>query len=272
MSVLVDILIEIIEGLVKMTLIESYRQCPHCKEIAFRNEMNSGNSRNARFWTDLYYEGSMMLKYEKFVVCPYCEQLIWDVDYKVQDGISKELPYIISPNLRDLRRALKTFQLDADQEIYIRMEYWQLSNHKRRDFSKKYRSQDKEIRRLLKNLECLSKSSSKSRDADMKVTEESLLSLNNEKKERNVYWKYQLTEDEKDNLTKLLSIISKHNSTSELHRYLRAEISRELSLFDQCIRLCDDYFNEAKNNVRFIQELAWLKKPFVEEIKMATQN
>lgn len=250
-----------------MTLRKSYRQCPHCKEIAFRNEMNSGNSRYARFWTDLYYEGPMMIKNEKLVICPYCEQLIWDVDYKTQDGISKELPYIVSPNLRDLRRALKVFQLNTDQEIYIRMEYWQLSNHKRRDFSKKYRSQDKEIRRLLKNLECLSKSSSKYRDGDMKVTEESLLSLNKEKKERDIYWRYQLTEDEKDNLMKLLSIISKHNSTSEVHRYLRAEISRELSLFDQCISICNDDFSEAKNNVRYIQELAQMKNSFMEEIK-----
>lgn len=231
--------------------------------MALRYEMNSGNNRHARFWTDLYYEGPMILKYEQLVVCPYCEQLVWDEDCKVQDGIVKELSYIISPNLRDLIRALKTLQLDADQEIYIRMEYWQLSNHKRRDFSKKYRYQDKEIRRLLKYLKCLSKSSSKYRDTHIRVIEESLLALNKEKRERNIYWQYQLTEDEKDNLTKLLSIISKHNSTSELHRYLRAEISRELSLFDQCISLCDDDFEDAKKNVNFIQELAWMKNSFV---------
>ncbi len=107
-------------------------ECPKYNALLIEKTFISGNTFNARFWTDGYILAPMMPKRPWLVKCPNCKTLIWlDEAKKIGEerAIEKEKmwPNALIPSIpleADYLSILNSNQLSKKKEKYIRINIW----------------------------------------------------------------------------------------------------------------------------------------------------
>lgn len=117
---------------------DSIRECPKCKAALEQSTMMSGNSLDARYWTDGKMEAPMLPDRPWLVKCPKCSNLFWMTEakklgeqYKYDKDKDKKWPDAVEPGLpaeTDFLTMLGTPGLSEKKEQYLRIRAWWAAN------------------------------------------------------------------------------------------------------------------------------------------------
>jgi len=81
------------------------RECPHCKAHVVQEDTLSGNTINAKFYTDGKREAKMLPDYPWLAKCPACQGLFWvDEAVEVDTGFdaAKGKQQVLAPLEKDV--------------------------------------------------------------------------------------------------------------------------------------------------------------------------
>ncbi len=117
------------------------RKCFACAKLIAQETLVSGNTFEARFWTDGKREAPMWPDLPLFVKCPHCLTLLW---IEEQEKIDEVLPYFVEQEfplakpyrtveLQDYFDTLKQHHVNSDKEFYLRLRAWWKGNDLRRN-------------------------------------------------------------------------------------------------------------------------------------------
>jgi len=119
------------------TLIKS---CSYCGEYFDQQTLMSGNSFGAITWTDGKTEAPMLPETPWMVKCPHCSKLLWLREQETvaeveradkRNHYANSKPYEVL-KLKDYWRVLEGYDLEQQQELYLRIRAWWKGNDKRR--------------------------------------------------------------------------------------------------------------------------------------------
>lgn len=147
-------------------------ECPNCQGLYRQLTITSGNTINARCWSDGYFKAPMLPRFPAITRCKNCGCYFWVSDSKVIDqlfspswdikypGAAKKRPvndyadklYVPALSLNELAEAIeKGMGNTNEREIYLRIQYWHNANHLRRNTAPTFLL-DKDNQTLVQNL------------------------------------------------------------------------------------------------------------------------
>ena len=107
------------------------RECPHCKSHVVQEDTLSGNTIDAKYYTDGKREAKMLPDHPALVRCPNCSRVFWveeaekvDMGFDAAEG---KLP-VIAPKEKEIQDFLAGSTLAKDKEFYLRMRLWWKAN------------------------------------------------------------------------------------------------------------------------------------------------
>jgi hypothetical protein len=116
------------------------RECPHCKAHVVHDETLSGNTFNAKVFTDGKLEAKMLPDHPALVKCPFCKGLFWveeaeKLGYEIGSamvGINidflRRKNAVLVPLESDIILYLASNNLPKEKEIYLRLRLWWKAN------------------------------------------------------------------------------------------------------------------------------------------------
>ena len=108
-----------------------YKKCSYCTGAIEVEQLNSGNTFGAKYWTDGKREAPMLPDTFWLVKCPHCKALLWIDEQEEIEKMSNAEKYI-EPEVTDYYQVLKDDTLSEKKERYLRMRAWWKSNDERR--------------------------------------------------------------------------------------------------------------------------------------------
>ena len=131
-------------------------KCGSCGGLLKCATIASGNTFDARFWTDGKICAPMMPDQPALVKCPYCETLLWideqeevgEVDPGEEDDRFGECRPLVRPGAADYAAFLEGEISDPDKEAYLRMRAWWAGNDGRREDAGTQRLSEREVANL----------------------------------------------------------------------------------------------------------------------------
>lgn len=121
---------------------DEIKQCPHCQQLMRQTTYISSNTFGGVLWTDGKLEAPMHSDTPWLISCPHCQSLHWidtleEIDQGLIDddlmGDRVRVPEVNEPTMEQYLEALQLLELDDEQRIYIRTQYWWQGNDIRRD-------------------------------------------------------------------------------------------------------------------------------------------
>ena len=108
-----------------------YKKCSQCSGVIKIEQLNSGNTFGATYWTDGRMEAPMLPDSFWLVKCPHCNALI-EIDKLEKTQKKSGAKKYLEPELDDYYKVLKAGKLSKEKERYLRIRAWWKSNDKRR--------------------------------------------------------------------------------------------------------------------------------------------
>ena len=108
-----------------------YKKCSQCSGVIVVEQLTSGNTFGAKYWTDGKRETPMLPDSLWLVKCPHCKASLWIDEQERTERTSSAKKYF-EPGLSDYYKVLKDDKLSKKKESYIRIRAWWKSNDKRR--------------------------------------------------------------------------------------------------------------------------------------------
>jgi len=201
-------------------------KCPSCGKRQQRQSLISGNTINARHFSDGKFIARMYPQYPYFVKCPACKVFFKITDKEVVDeeslGFASDYNLVNFLNENEYCSAITNGLYNGvdDDILSLRIELWRLFNDRIRNSSHK--------RFPYKNNETKGRSLNEI--------------LNPE--EKYIY---------EDNCRKILSLMSENNEDEDY--LLRAELWRNLGQFEYCL----SFLNDIKNQENFVKYISAIK-------------
>ena len=212
------------------------KKCSNCTNLIKEHTIRSGNTIDARFWTDGHFEAPMLPNHPWLVKCPHCNALIW-IDE--QEKIA-EVPF---------------FSLEQVESFLAKLEGKQDSTN---EYADQYKDA-KDFQTPIFDEYCAElEKGIFSKEKEQYIRIRAWRSGNDKRRNSNV--KIDLLEPEKQNMFALEKMLDEGDNNSRL---LNAEIKRELGDFKGALVLLEKPFDK-----KFMKTVLIIKK-LVQEYKTA---
>ena len=132
-----------------------YKKCSQCSGVIKVEQLTSGNTFRAKYWTDGKREAPMLPDSFWLVKCPHCKTLLWIDELEITERASSAKEYF-EPGLNDYYKVLKDDKLSKEKERYLRIRAWWKSNDKQRSSQSNLSISEEERNNLKKLFELLS--------------------------------------------------------------------------------------------------------------------
>ena len=254
------------------------KQCPNCDcEIKTWGYASRSFTGSGKFYTDGFQEWSVFNENSAVLICPGCNDYIWQGTLPKKKFLSMldpefsrcSLPESRPVQLSDYEDILhRTLWKTQAQEKEIRIRLWWT-------FNNAYRDNDDKSAKVLRDQEVMYEDILQRGSKWMKTKEmrgdlielgriKALLSFNYS----DCYYptkKFNLPPDQEANLRRLLELLDTNNPTESI---MKAEILREIGQFDQCLKQLNQSSNEAYMSIiKVIRKLAKCKTRRVKRYK-----
>ena len=218
------------------------KKCPDCSGLIEENTILSGNTFGVKFWTDGKKDAPMLIEQPRLAKCPHCDFLVWTDELQVVGEIKRRT----FPELEWSDKRNELVLVKSKDEI----KYEGATPYETPSFG-----------------EYLSKINegviAEEKEAYLRIC---AWHKGNDKR-RYDKEKEDMCDEEIENLISLDKMLS---CSDDDNRILRAEIKRELCLFDDALAILDEYFdNEYFFMVSRIKELAERRYRFVSKVTLA---
>jgi hypothetical protein len=121
-----------------------YRSCSLCGKPVIEETLWTGNTLEARYWTDGKMDAPMLPEFPLLAKCPHCGGLIWVQEQtklgelfwntdKTMEINYPDAKIVGTPSLEDYAAFLAAGIDDTDREFYVRERAWWKGNDPRRE-------------------------------------------------------------------------------------------------------------------------------------------
>ncbi|ABV37067.1 hypothetical protein Ssed_2458 [Shewanella sediminis HAW-EB3] len=113
---------------------EIYKECNHCGGSLTLRPLLEVNARTATLWSDGYVDSPMVPQQPLLVKCGHCKAEVWLPELKTSafNSADSALKYLALDE-EGLWLLLERYgQQPSEHQLYIRLNLWQLANHKYR--------------------------------------------------------------------------------------------------------------------------------------------